>query len=355
LTVAQIRTSGTIALCKHNRVMITSPQDLVYGYPWADTVVHELVHWFVIKRGGARVPLWLHEGLARGLQVVWRGGNLLDLDRDERATLALARKAGRFIPLAKMRPSLAVLPSQDDTQLAFAEVHHAAAWLLQRQAQRQGQPTELLRGVGQVVALFAQGLDEPAVLQQVSGLAPSAFAAAWKRDLQRLELRDAADAPTRKVPITFRSVNADVAQAGNVESRRFAELGDRLALLGRPQAAAVEYRKALAAGPQQGPYVVARLVRVLLDLSRLAEALDFLQPALAEFPEHAPLCVLAGRAAVQQARWREALDYLERAAWLNPFDPAIHALSAQAWTALGQEGEAAAARARQALVDGAGL
>lgn len=355
LTLQQIRTSGTIALCKHNRVMITSPQDLLFGYPWADTVVHELVHWFVIKRGGPRVPVWIHEGLARGLQGSWRGAALGELDRDELGVLATARKKGRFITLAKMHPSLAMLASQEDTQLAFAEVHYAVHWLLEHSGIRRGQPVEDIKAAGQMVALFGQGLDEAAVLQATTHLAPAPFQAAWRRDLARLDLHDNGEQTTKKVPLMFRSVSADGPQSGTAESRRYAELGDRLALLGRPQAAAIEYRKTMAAGPQDGPMVVARLVRVLLDLGRTAEALDYLNPALSAFPEHAPLCVLAGRAAVLQSRWRQALDALERAAWLNPYDPTVHALTAQAWAALGQEGEAAAAKARQALVDSAGL
>ena len=40
LTVAEIKGSGTIALCKYNRLMVTSPRALLRGYPWLDTVAH---------------------------------------------------------------------------------------------------------------------------------------------------------------------------------------------------------------------------------------------------------------------------------------------------------------------------
>ncbi len=348
LTLQQVRTSGTIALCKHNRVMITSPQDLLFGYPWADTAVHELVHWFVVKRGGPTVPVWLHEGLARALQGSWRGVAIADLDRDEKVALAAARKKGQWIALAKMYPSLAVLPSQEATQLAFAEVHLAVAALLRKVATPAA--ADPLAAAGQVVARFGQGLAEITVIHELTGQSPAAFAAACKRDLQALDLRDVGDAPNIKVPLVFKRGSS----AGPVlaaDAKRYAELGDRLAVQRRPVAAAIEYRKALAAAPQSGPWVVARLVRVLLDLERPAEAMDYLQPALQAMPDHAPLYVLAGRLAVQQSRWRDALDALEQAAWLNPYDPQVHSLSAQAHAAIGQEGEAAAARARLALVE----
>ncbi len=356
LTEAQIRTSGTIALCKYNRVMLTSPQDLVFGYPWADTAVHELVHWFIIKRGGADVPIWLHEGLARGLQGLWRGANPEALDRDERHIAAWSRKQKKFIPFARMHPTMAALPSQRDTQLAFAEVHHAVAWLLQRAAARQGRAVDAGAGAGQLVALFAQGMDTTQALQAAVGLGLPAFEAAWKQQWARLDVGDTSAGPPGRPLLVFRRGN----DPGDLRplppaTRRHAELGDRFAVLKRPLAAAIEYRKAIAAGPQEGPLLVARLVRVLLDLGKTAEAAEYLVPALDQYPEHAPLHVLAGRAAIARSQWKTAIEALEQAAWLNPYDPQLHALAAQAHTSAGQQGEAAAARGRQALVEAAGL
>ena len=57
LTEEEIKTSGTIALCKYNRLMITSPRDLVYGYGWADTVAHELIHLLINRRSRNTVPI----------------------------------------------------------------------------------------------------------------------------------------------------------------------------------------------------------------------------------------------------------------------------------------------------------
>jgi len=356
LTETQIRTTGTIALCKYNRVMLTSPQDLVFGYAWADTVVHELVHWFVIKRGGAGVPIWLHEGLARGLQGVWRGANPSALDRDERQIAAWGRKHKKFIAFSRMHPTMAALPSQRETQLAFAEVHHAVAWLLHKAAARQGTPLDAGARAGQLVALFAQGMDTGQALSAAVGLGLPAFEASWKQQWTRLELGDAqAGLPGKPLLVFRRGNDPGDWHPLSAAARRHTELGDRFAVLKRPVAAAIEYRKAIAAGPQQGPLLVARLVRVLLDLGKTAEAADYLGPAVDQYPEHAPLHVLTARVAVARSQWKAAIEALEQAAWINPYDPQLHALAAQAHTALGQQGEAAAARGRQALVEAAGL
>lgn len=349
LTVQQIRTSGTIALCKYNRLMLTSPQDLVFGYGWADTLAHELVHWYIIKRGGPEVPVWLHEGLARSLQGLWRGLSPLQLDRDERLTLLAARKKNKFISWQQMHPSMALLPSQEDTALAFAEVHHALAWMLQRSA-GPGQAPQT--AAGKLIGLFGQGLDESAALRQFGGMPRDQLQSTWKKDLWRLDLHDELlpDGQMRRPMLVFRGAGDASARVSQPDARRHAELGDRLLVLGRPLAAALQYQKALAYGGTDGPLLVTRLVRVLLDLGKIKDAEGLLEPALLDHPDHAPLHILHARAKVLQSRWQEALEALRVAYWFNPFDPQLHVLAAQAHGALGQRAEEDAARQRAQLV-----
>ena len=65
LTLKDIMTSGTVALCKYNRLMAISPGSLLRGYNWLDTLSHEYVHYLLTQKSGNKVPLWLHEGLAK--------------------------------------------------------------------------------------------------------------------------------------------------------------------------------------------------------------------------------------------------------------------------------------------------
>src|SRR6202011_3245409 len=58
LTLKEIETSGTIALCKYNRLMIVSPRALVHGYPWLDTLAHEYTHFIVSRLSRNTVPIW---------------------------------------------------------------------------------------------------------------------------------------------------------------------------------------------------------------------------------------------------------------------------------------------------------
>ena len=62
LTKEEIETSGTVAICLFNRVIITSPRLQPRGYQWLDTLTHEYVHYVIMKKTFNRVPIWLHEG-----------------------------------------------------------------------------------------------------------------------------------------------------------------------------------------------------------------------------------------------------------------------------------------------------
>ena len=64
LTVNDIATSGTVALCKYNRIMMISPGSLIRGYNWMDTLSHEYTHYILTKKSRNNLPLWMHEGIA---------------------------------------------------------------------------------------------------------------------------------------------------------------------------------------------------------------------------------------------------------------------------------------------------
>jgi hypothetical protein len=139
LTVRDIETSGTIALCKWNRLMITSPRALLRGYSWLDTLAHEFVHLVVTQASGNTVPIWLHEGIAKFEETRWREPHAprasLALGASSRHLLAMALKKKSLITFEQMHPSMAKLPSQEAAALAFAEVHAAVAFIVERVGQ----------------------------------------------------------------------------------------------------------------------------------------------------------------------------------------------------------------------------
>jgi len=352
LTAAQIRDSGTIALCKYNRLMMTSPNDLVFGYGWADTIVHELVHWIIIRKAGGAVPVWLHEGLARTFEATWRGVDPLAMDATEVGILRRARRRRKFIPFRKMSPSMARLPDQASTQLAFAEVHHAFAWMLART--RDKSATKKL-DVTPLLAQFDKGDNESAALAAWLQTPRSKALKLWRKDLEAglgPDRKMLAKRVARPSKLRFKRVRgADPFKGLGSQPRRWIELGDRLLAIDRPLGAVIEYRKALGSGAKRRPDLMRRLARALVALKRDEEARKVAVDTLAGHAEDAALLLLLARAEYGLGHHDKALAAAKRSAWINPYDPGLHALLAAVYTAKGDAKSAAVAKNALALLD----
>ncbi|HSO35363.1 MAG TPA: hypothetical protein VLT33_22695, partial [Labilithrix sp.] len=72
------QTTGTVAVAKWGRVTLLSPRASHHGYPFRDTLAHELTHLAIAMQSRDRAPLWLHEGVARREEVRWREPGVFD-------------------------------------------------------------------------------------------------------------------------------------------------------------------------------------------------------------------------------------------------------------------------------------
>ncbi|MFN2548762.1 MAG: peptidase MA family metallohydrolase [Myxococcales bacterium] len=176
LTVEQIKASGTIALCKYSRLMITSPKALLRGYPWLDTVSHEFVHYLVTQKGRNTVPIWLQEGLAKFLETRWRGPPGMAVDEMSLALLQEASRRKQLIPFARMHPSIAMLPTQEQAALAFAEVEAAIRLLYQRGGQQ---------ALTELVSAMASGMSDEQAVAQAYGKSFREFESDWRAEVAR--------------------------------------------------------------------------------------------------------------------------------------------------------------------------
>ena len=72
LSTRDIEVSGAIGICKFNKIMLLSPRNLARGYRWTDALSHEYIHYILVHLSGNRAPIWLHEGIAKYFEDVWR-------------------------------------------------------------------------------------------------------------------------------------------------------------------------------------------------------------------------------------------------------------------------------------------
>jgi hypothetical protein len=116
------KTTGTVAVAKWGRVMMITPRAAPHGYPWLDTLAHEMTHLVLSQATRDRAPLWLQEGVAKREEGRWRVASPFDGVPPADAVAALGIERGLGLPLTKLGPSIAMLPSPEQATVAFAEV-----------------------------------------------------------------------------------------------------------------------------------------------------------------------------------------------------------------------------------------
>lgn len=317
LPFTAIETSGTVALAKYDRLMITSPRGLVGGYPWRDTITHELTHLVLTRATRNRAPVWVQEGIARFLERRWREDEpRVVLPAAIEGLVARAIRDDGLIPFERLHPSIALLPSQAEASLAFAQV----STFFEHIHGRYGR--ESLPGI---VGALADGQDARAAVSAVTRTPFARVERSWKRALAR---RPAPDGVRFRARQLRRADAADETAEVNETARRHLRLGDLLWDRNRPRAAAVEYRRALAAAPDD-PVVAARAGRAALVGGDPQGAIDALAEQVVRSPEHADTWAVLGAAHAALGHETRAREAAENALSLNPFDPRPHCVLAR--------------------------
>jgi hypothetical protein len=116
------QTTGTVAVAKWGRVTLLSPRASQHGYSWRDTIAHELTHLAVTRATIDHAPLWLQEGVAKRQETRWRDRGPFDDHPSPDAIVTRGIEMKLDLPLDRLGPSIAMLPSADAAMVAFAEV-----------------------------------------------------------------------------------------------------------------------------------------------------------------------------------------------------------------------------------------
>ncbi len=330
LTEEEIKTSGTIAICKFNKLMIVSPKALLRGYDWLDTAAHEYVHYVVARRTRNNAPIWLHEGLAKWAETLWRGGGGESLSPFSAALLRDAARRGKLIGFEQMHPSMAKLPSQEAAALAFAEVMAAVEYLFGRG----GVPL-----LSRILDLVREGKTAEEAVAAALGVPFPAFLADWRRYLSQRPLPEGGE--TELSLLRFKDdpkhggTHSEWAEIPDEKARAFARLGEIFRERGRWEAARQEYGKAVQRAGTGHAVLTGKYALASLMAGRDAEAEAALAEALRGHPANAALNVHLGRLRVKHKQWALARDAFLRANGTDPFDPEIHAGLARAYEGLG--------------------
>lgn len=328
----EIKTSGTIAICKFNKLMVTSPKALLRGYDWLDTAAHEYVHYVLTRHTRNQAPIWLQEGIAKWAETLWRGRGGESMSPYAAALLRDAAREGRLITFAQMHPSMAKLPSQEAAALAFAEVLAAVEWITRR-----GGPPALLR----VLDLVAEGRPADQAVAQALSVPFETFLKDWRQWMATRPLPEGGDRELKllrfKGDPRHGGAHSEWADIPDEKARGFARLGEIFRGRGRWEAARQEYGKAVRRVGGRSAALASKFALASLMSGREGEAAAVLSEAVRLHPGHAALHVSLGRLYLKKQQWQPARDAFLLANRTDPFDPEIHAGLARAFEALGEK------------------
>lgn len=309
LTRKEVDTTGIIGLCKFDRLMMTTPRATLWGFRWRDTLAHEYVHLVVYRISEGKAPIWVHEGIAKYLEGVWRG-RLGGLDPASLALLSSRAAKKTLIPLEKMSPSIAKLDTAEDATLAFAQVATMMDFLVRQKGARSLEA--LAKGIG-------GGLSDRQALEKVWGNDFADFERKWRRWVEELPL---VEDPVEVVPIELKDGRTDdeggFDAVSDPAAKDFLRLGDMLRNRGRVQAAAEEYVKAFGLAPSS-PLVAARYALGRNATGGYADAVKALEPVLDRYEDMAVLWSRKGDALFGLGRYAEAKAAYGELMEINPF------------------------------------
>ncbi|KFE68916.1 peptidase MA family metallohydrolase [Hyalangium minutum] len=328
LSYEQIQTTGTIAMCKFNKLMVTSPKAVARGYDWQDTLAHEYVHLVISQSSRNNVPIWLHEGMAKFLESRWRGQGGLGLNPSALALLGRRMKANTLVPFEKMHPSIAMLPTAEDAGLAFAEVFYVVDYVL---------ATKGTAGLRTIIQELRNGQTDKKAVEAAVGMPFGLFEKAWLAHIkkqpfpkellpqQEVVLKEDAKGQDKDDAKKGREISfGDFAEVQEIPARKLAHLGELLRERNRVKAAAAEYSKAYTMVGDKYESISNKYALTLLELRRLDEAEAVLRGSLRVYPGLPGTNVHLGRILLFRKDWLKAKVAYMEALSTNPFDPEVH-------------------------------
>ncbi|MGC8927538.1 MAG: tetratricopeptide repeat protein [Myxococcota bacterium] len=314
-----IEKTNTIAVTKFNKIMLSSPETQLEGYDYVNTAIHELIHFMISTLTNERTPVWIHESLARYFDH-YSNKRLPDLRPDALALLKKRYEKRNLITFQQIHPSMALLPSQEDTAVAFSEVFLVSEFLLKRLGE--GFVKELLK-------MLKEHNDMDEIFSHFGFGSFSAFEKEFFKYMgKRLE-----KITTTEHLYYDRTIKKGKRSEylGDAVAMKYVKLGDLLFLEKLFYAAFIEYDKASKYGVLN-PHIENRKAFALLNAGKFNEAVSVLEKIQEIYPDYYSTFVNLARANISLKNYSKATDALERAVRINPFDKELYLMYQKIFT-----------------------
>jgi len=310
LTDEHIKVSGAIGICKFNRIMISSPRILKFGYCWPDTAVHEYVHYVIGKLTGLRnMPLWLNEGLAKRYEEIWRKP-VSGISPSANNFLYKTRKTGKWVDFEKMRTGMPNLETSDEVSLAFAQVRSVTDYMIKKYGEEK--MAECLRRLKNETSETA--------FKKVFGQNAEEIKNSWEHDyIQTLKLEYITGAGAPSFAFSDDPVNA-VSEWVSETAATDLKIADMFSERKKYELAEKKYIDALAKDPGNS-VVLNRLARTRIRLGKVNEAEENYKKAVKTNPSFAPPYLHLADLFMKKNNLESAEEALMEYVYRSPFNP----------------------------------
>jgi tetratricopeptide (TPR) repeat protein len=331
-----VRTTGTVAICKWDRILALSPRTLPRGYPWKDTLAHEYVHLVLARASKNRAPVWFHEGSAKLLESAWRDPQRKDFVGPwAESLLARAIAEDSLVGFDDMHPSMAALPSSEIAALAFAQVAWAVNYIFDEVGDE---------GYRTVVRETSLHGDVFRAIGSVLGESGRNFEQGYRQFLAQQDLKVRAQVAGIDLGLGSGKPGGGDPDGDDLDPilrehramQDHARLGDLLRRRGKLRAALLEYERAAQVGPYHSPALANKRARAHRGLGGVERAVALLEESVLLYPEYTPTVTLLAELSAQAGDTARAIVMGEMALGLNPFDPSVHRLLETAYEDVGR-------------------
>jgi tetratricopeptide (TPR) repeat protein len=297
------------------------------GYGWQDTLVHEWIHLVASWHSGDRAPVWLQEGIAKGLDMLWRAPKF-ELPVHMQSLLSSALRDDEFVGFDEMHPSFALLDSADRAGLAYAQVATMMAFLRERAG---------ANAIAELLSRIEAGAESQEAVAAVFGASFASFQREWKTWVGNLDL---VEQRLSAMPTVLDGQGGDFATDPVLAARKDLQdktrLGDLMAMRQHHEAAILYYEQAIPEDAPAGPELVRRLAASLLVMGEEVRAVRWLEAVIKNYPEHAATRKMLAERYLAAGKREAALEQFKASADIYPYSPQVQEALITLYEALGE-------------------
>ncbi|MFN3550802.1 MAG: hypothetical protein ACK4WJ_03235 [Endomicrobiia bacterium] len=322
-----VKKSGVVGICKFNKIMIISPENLPLGYRWIDTLAHEYIHFILNRKTSYNYPLYLHEGTARYFDTIYRSSFPMCFTAGNLKLLVEAKKNNKLINFDEMKGSLVYLDTIDKIELAFVELASFVEFLVKN------------FGIEKFVKFIEEydSKNEKKLYKEIFGKEYEEIKLLWIKTIDEKE-KYITLYPGALADLKINTATDESSLIG-LDLENYIKLGDKFLSLKNYKSALFQYNKAKEIEPYN-PVVLSRIGKIYLLMQKYDECEEILKKCILVNPNFVTAYEILLKNYYEKGDYEKVLEVFKSVIEINPFNYEIRKIVAEIYADLGKTKEA---------------